>query len=126
MGSMMETVEIFPLTEDSVSALLVNRENMHVGSNGGAQRKAPRWPFPGTVELWIPGEDGFERHALATSINLSIHGMGVRCEEELPPGMELEIAIHEPEASFHGRAIIRHCTPIPSGQYMIGVQFLFS
>lgn len=123
---MMETIEIFPLTEDAVAGLLLKRESMHVGSNGRAQRNAPRWPFPGTVELWIPGEDGLERHVLATSINLSKDGMGVRCEEELPLDMKLEIAIHEPEASFHGQAIIRHCTPIPSGQYMIGVQFLFA
>ncbi len=121
----METIEIFPLTENSVDELLAERMGMDVECNGSTQRKHPRWPFPGTVELWIPGEFGPERHSLATSINLSAHGMGVRCDEELPPGMELEIAIHEPEASFHGRAIIRHCTPLRSGQYIVGMQFLF-
>lgn len=122
----METIEIFPLTENAVGDLLSERMGMDVGRSGSTLRQHPRWPFPGTVELWVPGESGPERHTLATSINLSAHGMGVRCDEELPPGMELEIAIHEPEASFHGRAIIRHCTPLRSGQYIVGMQFHFT
>jgi hypothetical protein len=88
------------------------------------RRRAPRWPFPGTVELWIPEADGQERYTLATSLNLSLQGMGMRCDEELSEGTELAIAIHEPEVSFHGRAVVRHCTEF-EGEYLIGLQFLF-
>ena len=121
----METIEIFPLTEEAVSELLSEREEINAVCNERARRKHPRWPFPGTVELWIPGDSGPEEHTLATSVNLSRHGMGVRCDQELQPGIKLDIAVHEPEASFHGQAVIRHCTPLPGGQYIIGVQFLF-
>jgi hypothetical protein len=38
--------------------------------------------------------------------------------------MELAIAIHEPEVSFHGRAAVRHCTEVEDGYY-VGMQFLF-
>jgi len=84
----------------------------------------PRWPFPGTVELWIPQADGTELYTLATSMNLSLQGIGIRCEEPLAPGLELGIAVHEPEVSFHGHAIVRHCTEIQD-DYLVGLQFIF-
>ena len=85
----------------------------------------PRWPFPGTVELWIPEGDGTERYELATSLNLSLVGVGIRCDESLESGVELAIAIHEPEVSFHGRAVVRHCTEMES-DFLVGLEFLFS
>ena len=43
---------------------------------------------------------------------------------ELPVGLELALAVHQPELSLHGRAVVKHCTEIDAGCY-IGVQFLF-
>ena len=120
----MDAVEICPLSEEAVAKLLASRQtDQRAGSTNG-RRQGPRWPFPGTVELWIPDENGVEQHTLATSVNLSLHGVGVKTEQELPEGLEVAIAIHEPEMSFHGRAVVRHCTAIDDGYY-IGMQFIF-
>ena len=77
------------------------------------------------VELWLPGEDGTERYVLATSLNLSEHGVGLYCDEEVDRGWQIAIAIHEPEVSFHGRAVVRHCTETPDGRFLAGLEFLF-
>ena len=121
----MEVTEIYPLTEDAIAKLLADREAGASSSNTRERRKVARWPFPGTVELWIPKENDIERYLLATSLNLSLHGVGIRCDEPLPRGLELDVAIHEPEMSFHGRAVARHCTEIED-EYLIGLEFLFS
>lgn len=121
----METVDIFPLSEQTIAELLARRGGDEPDVADDCQRRAPRWPFPGTVELWVPDESGCERYELATSLNLSHHGIGIRFEEALKPGRELNIAIHEPEASFHGRAEVRHCTELSDGTYYIGLQFRF-
>ncbi len=123
----METLEIFPLTEARISAVLVARGAMPDERHyRDCQRQVPRWPFPGTVELWIPDRDGGERYVLATSVNLSFRGLGIQVDEELPEGMELGIAIHEPEASFHGRATVRHCSGIAADSFLIGLEFDFA
>jgi hypothetical protein len=122
---MMETVDIFPLTEQTIAQLLTQRGGDAPEVVADCQRRAPRWPFPGTVELWLPDETGRERYELATSMNLSHHGIGIRFEEPLRPGHVLNIAIHEPEASFHGRAEVRHCTELSDGTFYIGMQFRF-
>ena len=117
----MNAAEICPLTRDAVADLLFNRE---ATTPDDGRRRLKRWPFPGTVELWLPEEDGTERYELATALDMSLHGVGIRCDEPLPPGMELGIAIHEPEISFHGRAVVRHCTEIEE-EYLAGVEFVF-
>lgn len=121
----MDTSEICQLTEEALEKLLAERAVASSGSSVDGRRRAPRWPFPGTVELWVPDANGMEQHALATSMNLSIHGIGVRTDEPLPIDLELAIAIHEPEMSFHGRATVRHCTEVEDGYY-VGMQFRFS
>jgi len=121
----MDTAEICALTEQAVGELLSNRQSWASRADPNGRRRALRWPFPGTVELWIPDENGGERYALATSINLSVAGIGVRADEELRPGLQLAIAIHEPEMSFHGRAVVRHCAETDTGSYIIGLQFLY-
>ena len=120
----MDATEICPLTRDAVSELLAARNPADGDRRGSPRRRVARWPFPGTVELWIPEEDGGERYALATSLNLSTDGVGIRSDEELPSGAEVAIAIHEPELSFHGRGVVRHCTAIEN-EYLVGVQFVY-
>jgi len=120
----MDVAEICPLTEETILNLLKSRgafAHMHTGSG---RRQAERWPFPGTIELWIPDELGFHRHALGTCLDMSLDGAGVRCDDSLPVGLELDIAIHQPEASFHGRALVRHCTSTARGDHMVGLEFL--
>ncbi len=120
----MEITEICPLTEEAVAKLLAGRNTRQPDTRGKARRKVTRWPFPGTVELWIPDEQGRERYALATSLNLSLGGVGIRCDEALSLGLELALAVHEPEVSFHGRGIVRHCTDM-GGEFLIGLQFVY-
>lgn len=121
---MMDATEIIPLTEEAVGKLLVDRDPREVDPSANGKRAVARWPFPGTVELWLPGEDGVEQLDFATCLNLSRQGLGMLYEEPIPVGLELAIAIHQPEASLHGRAVIRHCTPTDTGYY-VGAQFLF-
>ena len=121
----MDTSEICALTEDAVAKLLAERAAKAGGSGTNGRRGTPRWPFPGTIELWIPDENSTEQHTLATSLNLSAYGIGIETEDPLPIGLELAIAIHEPELSLHGRAVVRHCTEIEVGYY-VGMQFGFS
>ena len=120
----MEVAEICPLTEEAVAKLLAGRNAKLPDPKGTARRKVTRWPFPGTVELWIPDEEGHVRYALSTSLNLSLGGVGIRCDEPLSPGLELAVAVHEPEISFHGRAVVRHCTNMV-GEFLVGLQFVY-
>jgi hypothetical protein len=120
----MEATEICRLTEEAVAKVLAGRGVVAPRAGKKGRRLVPRWPFPGTVELWIPEGEGVERYELATSLNLSLNGIGIRCEESLPPNLELAIAIHEPEVSFHGRAIVRHCTEV-GDDFLIGLEFRY-
>lgn len=120
-----ESLEFCPLTEQSISELLQRRASEASRGNGPCRRRAMRWPFPGTVELWIPDGQGGERYALATSINLSHEGLGLQGEEAIEIGTSVQIAIHEPEVTFHGRAIVRHCAHCENGDYSMGLQFVF-
>ena len=122
----MDTAEICPLTEQAVGELLSKRQSWASRADPNGRRRALRWPFPGTVELWIPDEQGGERYALATSINLSVDGIGVRADEELRTGLQLAVAIHEPEMSFHGRAVVRHCAETDTGSYVVGLEFVYA
>lgn len=120
----MESVEVCSLTEASIAKLLTGRHERKSDAAVGGRRKMPRWPFPGTVQLWIPDENGVDEHTLATSVNLSEDGVGILVDDELPIDLELTIALHEPEASLQGRAVVRHCTRIDERYYM-GLQFVF-
>lgn len=119
----MNISEFCPLTSEAVAELLASRNTSEAQRSAGERRKTPRWPFPGTAELWIPDEDGIEHHALATSLDLSVDGVGIRCDEPLEPGLELAVALHEPEMSFHGRAVVRHCAAM-GDEYLVGLQFV--
>ena len=120
----MDTTEFCALTEDAVAKLLAERAAATTGKPSRERRVVPRWPFPGTVELWIPDESGEEEYRLTTGLDLSHNGMGILSDVELEIGIELGIAVHQPELSLHGRATVRHCTEIEAGYY-IGVQFKY-
>ena len=124
-SGMMKTTEIRPLTQQNLSRLIAGREARAPKMESNGRRKVKRWPFPGTAELWITERDGTERYVLATSLNLSMEGAGIRCDEPLSPGMKLSIAMHEPEVSLHGLAVVRHCTAMDN-EYLVGLEFCFA
>jgi len=117
----MKSSEFCQLNEDNVAELLASRNQTQTGVED--RRKSARWPFPGTAVLSIPREDGTEDYVLATSLDLGPDGVGIRCERPLKPGLELSIALHEPEKTFHGRARVRHCTEMED-EFLIGMQFI--
>lgn len=118
---MLTSGEIVPLSRTALKQLIEGRS---LRSEASGRRQVPRWSFPGAVELWIPDRRNGERYALATCQNLSINGVGISCEEALKPGTQLPVAIHQPEVSFHGRAVVRHCTRMDS-EYYCGLEFVF-
>ena len=118
----MDADEILPLTRETVTRLLESRRSSE-GSPELAKREVPRWAFPGAVELWVP-KRGAEVHTLGVCQNLGERGVGVRCDEALKVGTTLPVAIHQPEASLHGKGIVRHCTPRGSG-FLVGIEFIF-
>jgi len=120
----MQASEIVPLTRDAVKSLLDSRGRKHKPLRGAEKRQLPRWPFQGAVELWLGDPDDCDGYALATCENLSGGGVGIRYEQQIDPGVVLNIAIHQPEQSLHGRAVVRHCTRLHH-DYYIGLEFLF-
>lgn len=121
----MEATEFCALGPGSIAKLLAGRQKNLRPTSWHGRRNAPRWPFPSTVELWVPEAGAEDRYCLATSINLSTTGIGLKLDEPISPGVEVAIAVHEPEMSFHGRAVIRHCTDTGHGFSIAGLQFLF-
>lgn len=121
----MNTTEICLLTRTAITRLLCSSDGEPDETRESCQRDQPRWPFPGTVQFWCPDEQGQEQHNLATCVNLSMGGLGMRCDKALEVGLRLAIAVHQPEASLHGHGIIRHCTALEDG-YFVGVEFDFA
>jgi len=119
----MEAAEIVPLSEAVLVEMLRAREQSEL-RGGIEKRRWPRWPFQGTVELWFGNPDACDDYALATCENLSVGGVGIRFEQHIEPGTELAIAVHQPEKSLHGRAVVCHCTQLQS-DYYIGLEFVF-
>ncbi len=120
----MNIAEFCKLNRGAVERLLCGHDVHKADDEEKTKRRRKRWPFPGTVELWVPDDEGIEEHQLATCLDLSVDGVGLLHDQELPIGLQLAIAIHQPEVSFHGQAVIRHCTEIDEGIF-IGAQFLF-
>lgn len=119
----MNAAEIVPLSLAALEGIFQSRQHQHEHP-GPEKRSAPRWPFPGTVELWFARSDGRETYALGECQNLSLGGVGIRCDRALAPGAELAIAIHQPECSLHGRAVVRHCTKLHHDHFA-GLEFIF-
>lgn len=89
-----------------------------------SKRREERWPFAGTVEIWLPDECYGERHLLATVHNISQNGIAVRTRRPIPSATNISFALHQPELSCYGEGIVRHCTRAQVG-YLIGVEFVF-
>ena len=120
----MDADEIIPLTADSIADLVKDHHAAGVSQPEAGKRAMPRWPFPGATQLWMSDEPGAERLIFGTCCNISEGGLGVRTEEPLPVGVTLPIAIHLPQASYHGEATVRHCTEKKTG-YFVGMEFHF-
>ena len=120
----MQTEEIVKLTRKELHHLVTAQSRAeHRKFTGKDRRKNPRCMFPSMVEVWPVDGDGSE-HWLGICQNLSMHGLGMICDFEFEPDTEIEISVHLFEASIYGKAIVRHCTQIPSG-YLVGVEFNF-
>jgi hypothetical protein len=120
----MDADKITRLTPESIRELLAGAVKGEAKLAAG-NRKEERWPFPGTVEVWLPESCYGERHILATLHNLSPNGLAMRTRRPVASGTRIELAIHLPTLSAVGDAIVRHCTSAPVG-YLVGVEFVFN
>ena len=118
----MKLDEIQPLTPDRVADLVQARCGGNVKAATSCKRRKTRWPCRGNVELWLPRPGGPAEHVIGYLRELSEAGAGIRTKNEIEPGQVLSIAIHQPEASLYGKAIVRHCTHRPDGCH-VGVEF---
>jgi len=120
----MDAEEIVKLTPDSVRELIETHQVNAIEKQAHGLRREERWPFPGTVEIWLPQGCYGERHVLATLHNLSPHGLAMRSRRPIPKDTKISLAIHQPALSCYGFGIVRHCTRAHVG-YLIGVEFMF-
>ena len=68
----MNATEFCALGPNTIAKLLSGRQKSLRPTSWHGRRNAPRWPFPSTVELWVPNAAGEDQYCLATSINLSL------------------------------------------------------
>ncbi len=116
----MDAENIVKLTPEAVRELLESPAVVGHPKDAPARRQHDRWPFAGTVEVWLPDECYGERHVLATMHNLSQGGLAMRTRRPIPTGTRLSIAIHQPALSCYGESVVRHCTRAPVG-YLVGL-----
>jgi hypothetical protein len=121
----MDAERIVKLTPGSIAELLNSRQVAATPVHPPGQRRSQRWPFPGTVEVWLPDECYGERHLLATLHNLSAGGLAMRSRWPIPTDTRLSFALHQPELSVYGTGWVRHCTRAAIG-YLIGIEFVFT
>lgn len=121
----MDAERIVKLTPAVIGELLDSRSVKAIAKQTPSKRSADRWPFAGTVEVWLPESCYGERHVLATMHNLSVGGLAMRTRTPIPSETRISLAIHEPELSCYGEAVVRHCTPAAVG-YLVGAEFVFS
>lgn len=120
----MDAEKIVKMSPDSIREMLEYRHPGSTTKGRSGMREEDRWPFPGTVEVWLPEGSYGERHVLATLHNLSVNGLAMRTRRPIPTDTKLSIALHQPELSCYGEAIVRHCTRAHPG-YLVGLEFLF-
>jgi len=118
----MDAERIVKLTPEAIRELLDAQAVKAHSKHAPGKRSEERWPFPGTVEVWLPDECYGERHVLATLHNLSAHCLAMRTRRPIPTNTRISLAVHQPELSCYGHAMVRHCTRASVG-YLIGVEF---
>ncbi|HPD30693.1 MAG TPA: PilZ domain-containing protein [Phycisphaerae bacterium] len=122
----MPTGEIVKLTRKQIARLIRKRmETAGQRYDGAELRRAPRWPFPGTVELrYATGDNNQQWFAVCRDI--SEGGMGVKTDTYFPPDALLDISVHLPEQTFYGQAKVRYCKEMDGeAEYLMGIQFVF-
>jgi len=124
----MPTDEIVRLTRRQLGRLIRRRmEAAGQEFDGREQRRAPRWPFPGTVEL--RHSDGSNPNQwFAACRDISEGGMGMKTDAYFAPGTILDISVHLPEQTLYGQATVRYCKELETDsepEYLMGVQFVF-
>jgi len=120
----MDAEKILKIAPDVIQTLLEARSVRSESKTAPGARASERWPFAGTVEVWLPEGCYGERHVLATLHNLSAGGLAMRTRRPIPTDTRVSIALHQPELSCYGHALVRHCT-VASVGYLIGVEFDF-
>lgn len=119
----LQEKEFVPLTRDAIKRLIENRQHLVARMQGRPTRRLPRWPFPGPIQLWVRNVAGEEIEIFGTCHNLNENGAGIYCERPIEEGTRLPVAIHQPEATYQGEAVVRHCTQ--SGkEYFVGLEFV--
>jgi PilZ domain-containing protein len=122
----LEEKEFVALDGPTIKRLLSSGEQESRSRRKGVERrKEERWPFPAAVQLWATNYDGEEYEYLATCENLNEQGIGLTTDRSFEPGSNVGIAIHQCDATYHGRGIIRHCTRSDRG-YFVGVELVES
>lgn len=120
----MDAERIVKLTPEAIQELVESQRVDAHSKHTPGKRREERWPFPGTVEVWLPDDCYGERHILATLHNLSLSGLAMRTRRPIPTATRISLALHQPELSCYGHAIVRHCTRATVG-YLIGVEFYY-
>lgn len=120
----MDAERIIKLSPAAIQELLDSQEVKAESKQPGGQRKVERWPFPGTVEVWLPDDSYGEQHILATLHNLSTSGLAMRTRRPISGDTKISLAIHLPALSCYGHAWVRHCTRAQVG-YLVGAEFVF-
>ncbi|MCP4593876.1 MAG: PilZ domain-containing protein [bacterium] len=120
----MDAEEIIKLTPESIGELVSASRPDEDASHENGHRQAPRWPFPGTTQLWCRDESDHEHLVFGTCCNVSTGGLGARTDDKVPVGVTVPIAIHLPAATYHGKVSVRHCTATKNGFY-VGLEFVF-
>jgi hypothetical protein len=114
--------EFIALNKKTIAKLMDERRSSQ-GKSGGCRRRVPRWPFLAPVQIWADNGAGEELEYSATCHDLNENGIGLYCERSFEVGVRVPLAIHQPEATYHGEGVIRHCAP-SNGEYFLGVEFL--
>jgi hypothetical protein len=120
----MDAEKIVKLTPEAIRELIDGQRIDTIPKEARGKRREDRWPFAGTVEVWLPEDCYGERHVLATLHNLSPHGLAMRARRPLDKDTKISLAIHQPQLSCYGHAIVRHCTRAHVG-YLVGVEFVY-
>lgn len=120
----MDADRIVKLSPEAIHELIESQQIPAQAKHAGSKRQHDRWPFAGTIEVWLPESCYGERHVLATLHNLSQGGLAMRARRPIPSGTNITLAIHLPALSSYGHAVVRHCTRAAVG-YLVGVEFMF-